>query len=249
MSRTAAHVYDLVYAAEGKDYVAEARELRDQIRLRNPSACSLLDVACGTGGHLRHLREWFDVAGVDVDPAMLAEAAAAVPGVPLVEGDMRSFALDRRFDAVACLFSAVGYMPTADDLATAVACMAAHLASGGVLVVDGWVRPDAWIEGGVVHSVATRAPGIAVARAGRSWREDATSVLEMHHLVATADEVEHIVERHQLTLFTERDYEQAFGAAGLTFERVESPMPGRDRYLATAGRGIAVEPAHSPPVP
>lgn len=57
---------------------------------------------------------------------------------------MRSFDLGRRFDAVTCLFRSIGYMPTVEDLSAAVATMARHLVDGGVLVVDGWVRPDAW---------------------------------------------------------------------------------------------------------
>src|SRR3954447_7514369 len=104
MFRETAHVYDLIYAAEGKDYLAESTEVRDQIAERRPDAKSLLDVACGTGGHLRYLRDWFEVTGLDVDPAMLTQARRALSEVPLIEGDMRSFDLHRKFDAVVCLF-------------------------------------------------------------------------------------------------------------------------------------------------
>jgi hypothetical protein len=43
--------------------------------------------------------------------------------------------------------------------------------------------------------------------------------------------VEHLVDRHELTLFSESDYCGAFDAAGLAYERVDSPMAGRDRYI------------------
>jgi SAM-dependent methyltransferase len=232
MFRETAHVYDLIYTAEGKDYLAESTEVRDQVIERTPDASSLLDVACGTGGHLRYLREWFEVTGLDVDPAMLTQARKALPGVSLVEGDMRTFDLDRRFDAIVCLFSSIGYMSSREDLHAAVVRMASHLASGGTLIVDGWVRPDAWIEGGTVHAVAANGNDIAVARASRSWRAENTSVLEMHHLVATSSGIEHLIDRHELTLFSDADYEGAFETAGLSYERVASPMPGRDRYIA-----------------
>src|SRR5258707_7921167 len=52
MFRETAHVYDLIYAAEGKDYLAESIEVRDQIVARSPNARSLLDVVCGTGSAL-----------------------------------------------------------------------------------------------------------------------------------------------------------------------------------------------------
>jgi hypothetical protein len=57
----------------------------------------------------------------------------------------------------------------------------------------------------------------------------------MHHLVATADGIEHLVDHHQLTLFAPRDYEAAFEKAGLAVTTVESPMPGRDRYIGISG--------------
>jgi SAM-dependent methyltransferase len=233
--RGTAHIYDLIYEASGKDYARESVVIDDLIRSRNPSAQSLLDVACGTGGHLRHLRGTYEVAGLDIDPGMLEQARAVLPGVPLVEGDMRSFDLGRSFEAVVCLFSSVGYMRSVEELRAAIGRMAAHLAPGGVLIVDGWVRADAWIEPGTVHVVTARRDSLAVARVGRSQRDGATTHLELHHLVATLEGVEHIVDHHELRLFEPTDYEDAFRAVGLDVERVDGPMPDRDRYVAQAG--------------
>ena len=126
-----AHVYDLLYPF--KDYGAEARDLVELIGARNPSATSLLDVACGTGRHLELLRASFpDVAGVDLDEGLLAIAQERLPDVPLTRADMRTVDLGRTFDAVTCLFSSVGYLRDADELERAVGRMAAHLAPGGV---------------------------------------------------------------------------------------------------------------------
>jgi hypothetical protein len=71
-----ADVYDLIHRAQGKDYAAEAVQLSREIRARKADATSLLDVACGTGGHLLHLKH---------------------------AGDMRTFDSGRRYDAVTCL--------------------------------------------------------------------------------------------------------------------------------------------------
>lgn len=108
MFRHSAHVYDLLYEATGKDYGAEATTLHGLIQQRSPGARSLLDVACGTGGHLVYLRHWYEVMGLDIDPGMLGEAQRRLPGETFVEGDMRSFDIDKKFDAVVCLFSSIG---------------------------------------------------------------------------------------------------------------------------------------------
>jgi trans-aconitate methyltransferase len=209
-----AHVYDLLYSF--KDYEAEARDLVALIRERNPDARSLLDIACGTGKHLELLRPSFpDVAGVDLDEGLLAMARERLPDVPLTHADMRAVELGRAFDAVTCLFSSVGYLRDADELASAVGRMGAHLAPGGVLVIDGCVRPDAWWPGTHVQALAETADGVAATRVARTWRVGGRSILDMRYLIATADDgFTQEQERHELTLFSDAEYRAAFEAAG-----------------------------------
>ena len=238
MFHQTAHVYDLIYEASGKDYAAESSEIHALIQQHNPGARTLLDVACGTGGHLRHLRRWYDVTGVDLDPAMLREARKHLPDIHLAEGDMRNLRLRAAFDAVICLFSSVGYMQDTRELDAAIGAMAKHLEPGGVLVVDGWVRPDAWRDGGTPHVEVASSDELQVVRVGRARRDGTTTRLEMHHLIATRDGIEHLVDRHELTLFAPEQYEAAFHAAGLVVEVVGSPMEGRDRYLGVRPREV-----------
>ncbi|HXY91375.1 MAG TPA: methyltransferase domain-containing protein [Acidimicrobiia bacterium] len=233
-------MYDVLCAAAGKDYAAEAADLDRVIQELRPGSRTLLDVGCGTGTHLRYLADAYDVAGLDCSPHMLAEAAALLPGVPFVAADMRSFDLGRRFDAVTCLFSAIGYMPSTDDLADAIRTMARHLNHRGVLVIDGWVRPEAWNDPGTVQAVSGHAPGIAAARVIRSSREDRRTTLELHFLIGTTTGVEHLSETHTLTLFSDDEYRAALDRAGLTtVDVVPSPHRDRDRYLAMLVDGDA----------
>jgi SAM-dependent methyltransferase len=229
-----AHVYDLLYSF--KDYEAEARDLIALIRERNPDASSLLDVACGTGKHLELVRPDFaDLAGVDLNEGLLGIARERLPEVPFAQADMRMFDLGRTFDAVTCLFSSVGYLRDDAELTEAVGRMAAHLAPGGVLVVDGWVRADAWWPGTHVQALAESADGVAAARVARTWREGDRTVLDMRYLIATADDgFEQEQELHELTLFRDEAYRAAFEAASLTPDVVPSPMVDRDRYVAVA---------------
>lgn len=235
MVHTTAHLYDLIY--QGKDYAAESTEIHALIQARCPGARSLLDVACGTGVHLGHLSQWYDVEGLDIDAEMLAQARRRLPAVSLHEADMASFALGRRFDAVTCLFSSIGYLSSEDELQRAVAAFSRHLEPGGVLVVDGWVRPDRWGEPGRVHVETVEADDMTVVRVSRSRRVGAVTSLEMHHLVATDDGMEHLVDHHRLTLFGEDDYKAAFRDAGLAVEMVAGPLPDRDRYVGLKSPG------------
>src|SRR5205823_3257901 len=143
---------------------------------------SLLDVACGTGLHLERLRDRYEVEGLELDPEMLALARARLPGVRLHEGDMTGFDLGRRFDAVVCLFSSIGYVMTVERLQAAFAAMARHLGSSGVLVVEPWITPDRWMDGRLSANFVDD-PELKLARIVASRREGRISILDMHHLV------------------------------------------------------------------
>jgi SAM-dependent methyltransferase len=230
--RHSAQVYDLLYEATGKDYAIEAAVLHSLIEERAPSATTLLDVACGTGGHLVHLRQWYEVVGVDLDPGMVGEARRRLPAETIVEGDMRSFQLDRRFDAVTCLFSSIGYMTTVQDLDQAVATMVSHLRPGGIFIMDGWVRPEEWNDDEPIRLQHASDDNVTVARMTRSHREGVTTFLEMHHLIGARDEVTYAVDVHEMKLFEAAHYEESLRRAGVIApEVVPSPMRGRDRYI------------------
>jgi SAM-dependent methyltransferase len=53
--------------------------------------------------------------------------------------DPADFNLGLTFDAVVCLFSAIGYVVTVKRLHSALAAMARHLRPGGVLLVEPWL--------------------------------------------------------------------------------------------------------------
>jgi SAM-dependent methyltransferase len=239
-----AELYDIICAH--KDYAGEARTLHELIErcARSPRVQrrTLLDVACGTGVHLSHLREWYDVEGVELSPWMLREARRRLPGVPLHQYDMRHFDLGRRFDAVTCLFSAIGYVRSVSELRRAVATMARHVVPGGLVIVEPWLTPDRFIDGHLdVHTA--EGGGVKIARVSVSRREADISVLDMHHMVASTDGVERFIERHELRLFTHEQYLAAFVAAGLITAFDAEGLMGRGLYVGLAGAHHDATPA------
>ncbi len=230
MFTRSARFYDPIYSF--KDYGKEATRIDALIRERRPKARKLLDVACGTGLHLQHLREGYEVEGLDLDPKLLKLARERLGEVPLHEGDMRDFDLGRRFDAITCLFSSIGYAKTEPELRHALATMARHLEPGGVLLVEPWLTPEAY-RTPHLGSVFVEEDELAIARMNIAEYGDGTSVMVFHHLVGTPQGIEHFEERHELGLFTHEQYLAAFRAAGLAVEHDEEGLMGRGLYLAT----------------
>ena len=225
-----AYFYDAIYS--NLDYVGQAHKVHQLIQAnKRTSGNRLLDVACGTGLHLKHWRQDYEVEGVDISDEMLAVARDRLPNVPLHVADMADFDLGTRFDAITCLFSSIGHMLSEDRLRQAIATMAGHLEPGGVLVVEGWLTPEVWNEGyiGLDHVELSR---LKIARMSLSRSEGRICILDMHHLVGTPEGVEHFVETLRACMFTVQQYIDSFQAAGLDVEHDPVGLRGRGLYVA-----------------
>ncbi|GII02118.1 class I SAM-dependent methyltransferase [Planobispora takensis] len=224
--------YDLIYQGRGKNYAHEAAFVTELVRARRPGAASLLDVACGTGKHLRTFRLTFDeVEGVELSPTMCAAARRKLPGVAVHEGDIRWFDTGRTYDAVCSLFGTVGYMAGTAELEAAVGRMAAHLPTGGVLIVEPWYFPDRFTDGHIAGDFV-RGVDRTVTRVMRVARTTGSTVRqEAHWSVADTTGVHHFDQVQIFTLFEPADYIAAFRRAGCDVEYLESEDIGDGRGL------------------
>ncbi|MFC9745657.1 class I SAM-dependent methyltransferase [Streptomyces niveus] len=228
-----AQIYDLVHRERGKDYQAEAETVAAVARAHRPGAARLLDVACGTGAHLRYFTSLFDRAeGLELSEPMARTARAALPGVTVHPGDMRQFRLDATFDVVTCMFGSIGYMASEAELGLALEAFAAHLEPGGVAVVDPWWFEETFMDGYVSADVVT-VDGVTVSRVSHSARRGTASHMDVHVVVAEAAAgARHFVDTHVISLFRREQYEEAFRRAGFTVEYLPESPSGRGLFVA-----------------
>jgi len=226
----AAEYYDLLYSGQ-KDYPAEAALLAALIREAKPRARSILDIGCGTGAHARALIDaGFAVDGVDLEPAFVEIAREKCPEGRFETGDMMILDVPGRYDVVACLFSAIGYVRTESALRAAIDGMRRHLTEDGLVIVDPWFEPGQLTDGWI-GTVIGEHEGVKVCRMSRTVIEGAVSRLEFEYLIGTPDGMERRSEAHELGLFTQAQMEAAFRNAGLTVERRPEALRMRGLYV------------------
>lgn len=230
-----AELYDATYAAKGKDYPGEAARVLELARERLPRGAvrSLLDVACGTGEHLRRFRRELTVAGVDRSEAMLAVARRKLPGVPLERADMTAMDLARRFDVVTCLFSSVGYLPGEAALRAAIRRMAEHLEPGGLLVVEPALTPGR-LRPPRTSTLEFDCGGARVRRTTSARREGDVLRIRFEYEIDSGGRADRLTEEQPIRLFTEGAYRSAFAAAGLAVEHDPHGLTGVGLYLGRA---------------
>ncbi|OEJ27991.1 SAM-dependent methyltransferase [Streptomyces agglomeratus] len=234
-----AEIYDHVYTLRGKDYPAESKYVAEQIRSRSPGASSLLDVACGTGGHLRCFDELFDdVEGLELSEAMLSVARRRMPATRLHQGDMRAFDIGRTYDAVVCMFASVAHQSAA-ELATTMRRFARHLRPGGVVVVEPWWFPENFAEGYVAADVLTP-DHRTISRVSHARREGGASRMDVHYVVADPGSgIRHFTETYLHQLFPRDLYERTLRQAGFATEYVEGTPSGRGLFVGIREEAVS----------
>lgn len=224
--------YDALSLAK-KDYAKEAEQVYTLIQQHTRAdGVDLLDVACGTGLHVDALRRWYHVEGLDLSEAQLAIARKRLPDVTFYQADMTCFETGKLYDAITCLYGAIGELLDIEQVNSAIGAMAKHLMPGGVLIVEPWLRPEQFHEGRIWSDFVDE-PELKVARMTIAERRGKIVDLTMRYMVGRPGAIEEFVEHHQEALHTVAEYMNAFTLAGLEAAHDEDGLNGRGLYIAT----------------
>jgi SAM-dependent methyltransferase len=176
-----ARYYDVVYA--DKPYQLEARFVDSLIRETGVGGGRLLDVACGSGRHAAEFSSLgWDVTGVDLSEELLELARSNAPTAHFLRQDMRHLRVPGApFDAITCLFDAIGYAVDDDGVLATLAAFARHLSEDGALVVE-FLHGPALVRNGAalrLRRIPLPRAGDELVRISETRLDDAHSVMEV----------------------------------------------------------------------
>jgi ubiquinone/menaquinone biosynthesis C-methylase UbiE len=226
-----AKYYDRVYSY--KDYLDEAVRLQNLIiKYLESGGNSLLDVACGTGLHLKHLKDDFVCTGVDVSKSMLKIARTNVKGVTFKEADMKTLRLGKQFDVIVCLLSSIGYVKTAASLERTIQNFSRHLKKGGLALIEPSHANSAYVKG-EPRLTTYDGKDAKIARMNYTNFRQATAVLNMHILIdERGKDAKYFVDKHELGLFGINSTLRIMKAAGLKSKYLKNGlMTGRELFV------------------
>lgn len=158
------------------------------------------------GGHLlSHLAD-LELTAVDLSREMLEVSRELNPGVRHLQGDMRSIRLGKTFEAVV-MPDAVAYLLTPEDVEQALETAVAHLAAGGLVIVQPDYVQESFPGDHTVHH--SGGPGVDVLE----WcRQVGPCALESTYVFLFPDRCERDV--HRMSLYPERFWLEKLKAAG-----------------------------------
>ena len=226
-----AKYYDRVYSF--RDYLDEAVRLQNLIiRYLESGGNTLLDIACGTGRHLKYLKDDFSCTGVDVSKNMLKIARKNAKGVTFKEADMKTLRLGKQFDVIMCLLSSIGYVKTTARLENTIQNFSRHLKKGGLALIEPSNAKSRYVCG-EPRVTTYEGKDVKIARINYTNFRQATAVLNMHLLIAErGKDAKYFVDRHELGLFGINNTLRAMKAADLKSKYLKNGlMTGRELLI------------------
>ncbi len=164
---------------------------------------------------------------------MLDVAKKKFPSAKFQKMDMIKLKLPKKYDVIVSLFSSIRYVKTHANLRKTLNAFSKHLKAGGVLIIEPWFAPNAY-QPGNPHGLLYKNKDIVIARATVSTRKGTISIMDMHHLISERGKgTKHIVERHEIGLFSVEKTLQYLKQAGLVAKYYKNGLlPDRGLYIA-----------------
>ena len=215
-------LYPVIYA--NRTVEAATRESLFAIeQLRLCESCSVLDLCCGNGRHMKHLLAHTPrVVGLDYSPTLLGLAQRLLDGGGfLLRGDMRAIPFVGTFDAVANFFTSFGYFQEEMENLAVARGIARALKRDGRFFMD-YLNP--------VHVVQTLVPETSRNAGGytileQRWIDSATQRVNKTMLVQK-DGVEVSRSSESVRLYGRDELTALLGVAGLAVEAIYGDYDG-----------------------
>ena len=215
-----------------KNYKTDFEKIRTLLKKYKTSrGREMLDAACGTGNHIQYFKKYFNITGLDRDTYMLRIARSKHPDIKFIHDDMRTFRLNKKFDVIICLFSAIGHLITYENLNKAIVNFSSHLKEGGVMFMESFLNEKDFIKG-YMDAAFVNEPELKLVRMAVSRRIRNVVVVDFHFLAGEEGKIKYFTKKMKIAMFSSQCVLELMKNAGLSAKCVENGlMKSRDLYI------------------
>ncbi len=207
-----ASYYDLLYVKNNK-YSDESEQITEFIsKYKLSRGNKLLDIACGTGGHISFLKENYTVFGLDICDDMLEIAKEKLPDVCFYKQDMVNFCLGNRFDIAICMYGSIGYTKTYENLQKCLRTIYLHLNPGAIFIMVPWLIAEKFKN--KVVSDLNKGDNYTAVRLENIQLKGSIVEIDMHHLLEINGQIRYFNHKIESGLFSGNEYRNAINEAG-----------------------------------
>jgi len=129
-----AKFYDFLH--HKKDYKQEVEFFTKIInKNKQVKGKKLLDLACGTGEHIKYFKKYFECEGLDINEEMINIAKEKNPESTFYVTNMTTFNFNKKYDVITLLFNSIGYL-NKNELKQLFKQANNHLNKGGIFLIE-----------------------------------------------------------------------------------------------------------------
>lgn len=228
--------YDLLY--KDKDYKLESEYVSSLIKAYNSNAKTILELGCGTGRHASFLiKNGYNILGIDLSETMLEYAKRL--DVPCQIGDVRTFRINRQFDAVISLFHILSYQTTDEDVINFFNTVKYHLVKNGIIIFDIWYKNAVLSQIPEKRVKELEDKYIKVKRYCVPNHIKEKSLVEVNYNIEIMDKmtgmIETVKEQHNMRYFSDKEINEFASNSGIEIVHSEEWLTKKEPSESTWG--------------
>ncbi len=230
--------YDVLYSS--KDYPFESAFLNKEIRKYfTGKKVNLLDVACGTGEHLKCLSKIpnYILTGLDNDPELLNIAKKKCEA-KFIKGRMQNFLFKEKFDVITCLFSSIAYNVSKRQLIMTLKNFNRNLNQGGLLIFDLPLK-NKLSKKGTWHYIFTHNNLSIDCKAKNIPHKNTASYIVTLNIMEKG-KMKMAIQKHTLGLFSKKDVIESLKAAGFDILMTYNDFSEDEREARKCNRIVVI---------
>lgn len=179
----------------------------------------ILDLACGTGEHIKLLNNNFLVEGADLNIGMIKIARKKNPKAIIKKRDLQQLQLpNTHYDVIICLSGSIQYILSSKKLLLAFKTIYRSLKKDGLFIFDLYYCKDKWIEGYVgVRTIVQ--DNLQIAEIFKSRSISNISYYNPIYLIQDHDKNQFFIDDHKIYLYKIKEAENILKRAG--FKKVK----------------------------